>query len=71
MSIVLKYNGDKCICYNLQEFADHGYHVLVYMHSAEHEARADVYQLGIILLELITGKHITSQSQVDFQRIQV
>lgn len=39
--------------------------------SAEHGARGDVYQLGIILLELVTGKHITSQSQVDFERIQL
>ncbi|KAF5199215.1 Receptor-like protein kinase [Thalictrum thalictroides] len=41
------------------------------MHSAEDGAPQDVYQLGSILLELITGKQITSQSQLDVHRIQL
>ncbi|KAL5722659.1 hypothetical protein ACHQM5_006151 [Ranunculus cassubicifolius] len=40
-------------------------------HSAENGAQQDVYQLGIILMEVITGKQITSQSQVDVQRIEL
>ncbi|KAF9605782.1 hypothetical protein IFM89_018448 [Coptis chinensis] len=41
------------------------------MRTNEHGERRDVYQLGAILLEIITGKPITSQSELDVQRLQL
>ncbi|OVA13312.1 Protein kinase domain [Macleaya cordata] len=39
--------------------------------SAGDGEKDDVYQLGVILLEVITGKQITSQSEVDVQRLEL
>ncbi|KAF8399429.1 hypothetical protein HHK36_015294 [Tetracentron sinense] len=39
--------------------------------SVEHTEKDDIYQLGIILLEVVMGKPITSQSEVDVLKLQL
>lgn len=39
--------------------------------SAQEAERDDIYQLGVILLEIITGKQVTSESELDELKLQV
>lgn len=39
--------------------------------STKHEDKMDVYDFGVILLEIIVGRPITSQSEVDQVKDQV
>ncbi|KAF9626581.1 hypothetical protein IFM89_036096 [Coptis chinensis] len=55
--------------YNGEDTPDN--HHKSYMHTAKNGERQDVYQLGVILLEVITGKQITLQSELDKQKIQL
>ncbi|KAK9104988.1 hypothetical protein Scep_021832 [Stephania cephalantha] len=48
-----------------------GKDLLDHLSSSEHGKKHDIYQLGVILVELITGKPIASQSELDVQRIQL
>ncbi|KAK9090665.1 hypothetical protein Sjap_023842 [Stephania japonica] len=48
-----------------------GEDLLDHLSSSEDGEKQDIYQLGVILVELITGKPIASQSELDVERIQL
>lgn len=41
------------------------------IYSVEHGEKEDVYQLGLILLEIIVGKPTESRSELDTLKLQV
>uniref|UniRef100_A0A5B6ZF10 non-specific serine/threonine protein kinase n=1 Tax=Davidia involucrata TaxID=16924 RepID=A0A5B6ZF10_DAVIN len=41
------------------------------IHSFENAEKVDIYQLGVILLEIITGKPVTSEGKTDYLKLEL
>lgn len=61
-------------CYFLSTMDQHAVFLqLLYLglHRVKHEEKSDVYDFGVILLEIIMGRPVDSTDEVDVERNQV